>query len=91
MDLKLIDKKDIRELNKKLTEIKKDNELINEQWLSSEEAAEFLKVSKKTLQRYRDAGKLAYSKDGRTIRYKKLDLIKYLNRNYFSIENIKNK
>ena len=91
MDLKLIDKKDIRELNKKLTEIKKDNELINEQWLSSEEAAEFLKASKKTLQRYRDAGKLAYSKDGRTIRYKKLDLINYLNRNYFSIENIKNK
>jgi len=47
MDLKLIDKKDIRELSKKLTEIKKDNELINEQWLSSEEAAAFLKVSKK--------------------------------------------
>jgi excisionase family DNA binding protein len=91
MDLKLIDKKDIRELSKKLTEIKKDNELINEQWLSSEEAAAFLKVSKKSLQRYRNAGKLAYSKDGRTIRYKKTDLIKYLNNHYFSIENIKNK
>ena len=91
MDLKLIDKKDIRELNKKLTEIRNDNQMIKEKWLSSEEAAEFLKVSKKTLQRYRDAGKLAYSKDGRSIRYKKSDLIKYLNKFYFSIENIKNK
>ena len=91
MDLKLIDKKDIRELNKKLTEIRNDNQMIKEKWLSSEEAAEFLKVSKKTLQRYRDAGKLAYSKDGRSIRYKKSDLIKYLNKFYFSIENIKNR
>ena len=91
MDLKLIDKKDIRALNKKLVEIKKDNELIKEQWLNSEEAADFLKVSKKTLQRYRNAGKLPYSKDSRIIRYKKSDLIKYLNKHYFSVDNIKKK
>ncbi len=90
MDLKLIDKKDIRELNKKLSEIKKENAEINEKWYSSEEAAEFLKVSKKSLKRYRDAGKLAYSKDGRSIRYKKSDLVKYLNKFYFSVDNFEN-
>ncbi len=91
MDLKLIDKKDIRELNKKLSEIKKENAELLDVWMNSEEAAGFLKVSKKTLQRYRDAGKLAYSKDGRSIRYKKSDLIKYLNKHYFSLENLDKK
>ena len=91
MDLKLIDKKDIRELNKKLTEIQKDNKLLKEEWMSGEEACEFLNVSKKSLQRYRDAGKLAYSRAGRAVRYKKSDILNFLNKNYFSTDNIKNK
>lgn len=91
MDLKLIDKKDIRDLKQKLEKISKDNEELKEEWLSTEEAAEFLKVGKKSLQRYRNAGKLAYSKDGKTIRYRKSDLVKYLNKYYFSIDEISKK
>ncbi len=91
MDLKLIDKKDIKELNRKLNEIKKENAELLDVWMTTEEACEYLKVGKKSLKRYRDTGKLAYSKDGKYIHYKKSDLIKYLNNHYFSTENIKNK
>lgn len=60
---------------------------LQEEWLSSDETADFLKVSKKTLKRYRDLGKLPFSKDARKIRYKKSDIIKYLNSFYHTIEN----
>jgi len=91
MDLQLIKTKDIKELKQQLEEFKKDHLEILDKWLNTDEASAFLKVGKKTLQRYRDAGKLAYSKDGKSIWYKKSDLIKFLNRNYFSIDNIENK
>jgi len=66
------------------------NKNLQEEWLSSEEAAEFLKVSKRTLKRYRDLGKLPFSKDVRKIRYKKSDIIKYLN-NYYQTTEINKK
>lgn len=88
MDLKLIKSKDIKELKKELQNIRNDNAEINDVWLNTEETAKFLNVSTKTLKRYRDKGKLAYSKDGRKIRYKKSDLIKYLNKYYFSANEI---
>jgi excisionase family DNA binding protein len=68
-------------MNDKIT-----NESLQEEWLSSDEAAEFLKVSKKTLKRYRDSGKLPFSKDARKIRYKKSDIVKYLNKYYQTTE-----
>ena len=68
-------------MNKEIT-----NPNLQEEWLSSDETAEFLKVSKKTLKRYRDSGKLPFSKDARKIRYKKSDIIKYLNKHYQTIE-----
>ena len=84
MDLKLIKTKDIKELKKSLESLNKENAELHDEWLSTDEAASFLKIHKKTLLRYREAGKLAYSKDGRKIRYKKSDIIKYLNNNYHS-------
>ena len=86
MDLKLIKTKDIKELKKAIESLSKENAELQEEWLSTDEAADFLGVNKKSLERYRNAGKLAYSKDGRKIRYKKSDIIKYLNRNYFSVD-----
>jgi len=92
MDLKLIKSKDIKALQKELQELKKDNAEIKEEWFNTKQAAEYLKVCSKTLENYRVAGKLAFSKDGRMIRYKKSDLIKYLEGKYFSIDEInKNK
>jgi excisionase family DNA binding protein len=75
----------ILDMNDKIT-----SDYLHEEWLSSDEAAEFLKVSKKTLKRYRDSGKLPFSKDARKIRYKKSDIIKYLN-NYYQTTEINNK
>ena len=73
--------------------VKMENEIKNadfqEEWLSTDETAQFLKVSKKTLKRYRDLGKLPFSKDARKIRYKKSDIIKYLN-NYYRTNEVSN-
>ena len=73
--------------------IKMENEIKNadfqEEWLSTDETAQFLMVSKKTLKRYRDLGKLPFSKDARKIRFKKSDIVKYLN-NYYRITEVDN-
>jgi len=70
-----------------------ENEIKNadfqEEWLSTDETAQFLMVSKKTLKRYRDQGKLPFSKDTRKIRFKKSDIVKYLN-NYYRITEVDN-
>ncbi len=86
MELKLVKAKDINELKTEIKKMNKVNEELQDVWFSTKEAAAFLKVNKKTLKRYRDCGKLPYSKDGRKIRYKKSDIIKYLNKHYFSLE-----
>lgn len=88
MDLKLVKAKDINDLKKEIKEIQKTNMELQDEWLSTEETIKFLKVSKKTLLRYRKTGKIPYSKDGRKVRYKKSDLIKYLKNHYFSLENL---
>ena len=90
MELKLVKAKDLNELKMEIREMNKTNVELQEVWFSTKEAAEFLKVNKKTLKRYRDCGKLPYSKDSRKIRYKKSDIIKYLNKHYFSLENMYN-
>lgn len=47
-------------------------------WLSNREAQEFLDLSKPTMQRYRDSGKLPYSKLGGNIYYRREDLLRVL-------------
>ena len=44
-------------------------------------AAEFLKVSTRTLQRLRDTGRIRYYQDSRVIRYFKEDLMEYVTQN----------
>ena len=88
MDLKLIKTKDIKDLKKQIEEMGKVNSDFQEQWLSSQQASEYLGVSVRTLLRIRSRGELPYSKVGQRARYKKSDLIKYLNRNYFSVYEI---
>jgi len=51
-------------------------------WLSNAEASEFLGVTARTLQNYRDNGTLSYSKIGSKIYYKLSDLEDLLNSNY---------
>lgn len=56
-----------------------------EQWLDNEEACEFLKVSKRTLQNYRDNFILPYSQIGRKVYYKTSDLQTLLEKNYITL------
>jgi len=51
-------------------------------WLTQEETKEVLCVSSRTLQNYRDKGAISFSKVGRKIRYKKVDVESLLQKHY---------
>lgn len=52
-------------------------------WLDNKEACEYLKVSSRQMQNYRDAGLVSFSKHGkRKIKYLKSDLDAYLKSKY---------
>jgi len=51
-------------------------------WLSNSEACEFLGVTARTLQNYRDNGTISYSKVGSKIYYKLSDLEDHLDTHY---------
>lgn len=51
-------------------------------WLTNEEVSKLLKVSKRTLQNYRDEGKLGFSQIGAKIFYSSVDIDKFMNDNY---------
>ena len=42
---------------------------VKKDWLSTEEVMEMLNVSRRTVQNYRDEGKIPYTQDGRKILY----------------------
>lgn len=58
------------------------NEKQNNDWLTQEETKEVLRVSSRTLQNYRDKGAISFSKVGRKIRYKKVDVESLLQKHY---------
>lgn len=51
--------------------------------LSNKELPELLKVSSRTIQKWRDEGKIGYSKIGREIFYRMSDILLMLDSNYF--------
>ncbi|HOW25114.1 MAG TPA: helix-turn-helix domain-containing protein [Bacteroidales bacterium] len=51
-------------------------------WLDNDEASQLLRVSKRTLQNYREKGTLSFSKFGNKIYYKAADIEKHLNKHY---------
>lgn len=84
---KIIDKLDVivAELNKH-----RDVNPISERWLTNKQVSELLDVSPRTLQRYRDEGRIAFSQIGATIRYKASDVENFLRLNYNPVFNEKN-
>jgi excisionase family DNA binding protein len=58
-------------------------------WLTPDEACSLLKVSKRTLQTYRDKGLLNFSKVQGRVFIKVSDIEKMLERNYFNSEDQK--
>jgi hypothetical protein len=55
---------------------------IEEEWLGQAEIMRVLKVSKRTLQNYRDHGRLPFAKKGSKIYYRRHDIDVFLNRGY---------
>lgn len=58
---------------------------LGDQWIDNEEACTILKVTKRTLQNYRDNFILPYSQIGRKVYYKASDVQALLEKNYISL------
>ena len=88
MDVKIIPNEEfkqlvniIEELDKKIDKLNKQNPL-EDSWLDIQEVCAILKISKRTLQSYRDNGILSFSQHGTKIYFKASDIQKYLEDNY---------
>lgn len=60
---------------------------LSERWLDNQDIMLLLKISKRTLQAYRDDRKIPFSQVGNKIYYKASDVEKFLKKNYNKIEN----
>lgn len=73
----------MQSLDDKFTELKHEAETpLSEKWLDNQDVMLLLKVSKRTLQSYRDENKIPFSQIGNKIYYKALDIEKFLKKNY---------
>ena len=77
-----------RKLNEKINNIDRKLDLkqginpLTETWLDIQETCVLLKVSKRTLQNYRDNGILPFSQIGGKIYFKASDIEEHLNKHY---------
>lgn len=55
---------------------------LSERWLDNQDILLLLKISKRTLQSYRDERKIPYTQIGAKIYYKASDVDKFLKKNY---------
>jgi excisionase family DNA binding protein len=55
---------------------------LNERWLDIQETCQLLKISKRTLQAYRDNGILSFSQIGGKIYFKVADIEEHLKKHY---------
>lgn len=79
----LLDK--IEEINKKL-ETQKNKSKLKDDWLDIQETCDLLKVSKRTLQYYRQRGLIPYSQVNGKYFFKLTDIQKTLEKNYQNIK-----
>lgn len=84
----IVDAKDIEQIKSSIESLcKKVDQLIYERlehsdtYLTSEEAAKLLKISRRTLYQWRKAGALRYSQIGRKVFFKNEDVQKLIDRN----------
>ncbi len=82
----IIDK--LQGLEEKFIKMKMDAETpLSERWLDNQDVMLLLKISKRTLQSYRDERKVPFSQVGNKIYYKASDIEKFLKKNYQKINN----
>jgi excisionase family DNA binding protein len=61
---------------------------LHEQWINTEEAAQFLGVTTRTIANYRFRGLIPFAQVGRVIRYRKEDLNQFLMDHYVGLSNM---
>lgn len=61
---------------------------LSERWLDNQDVMLLLKISKRTLQGYRDGRKIPFSQVGNKIYYKASDVDKFLKKNYQKFNNL---
>jgi hypothetical protein len=76
--------KDIKEIKDTLGQLKEKS--IENEWLDNQDVCQILKISKRTLQSYRDNGVLPYSQFGNKIYYRASDIKKHLEDNYHNFK-----
>lgn len=62
-------------------ELPKYQDSFRKDWLSTEEVMEMLNVSRRTVQNYRDEGKISYTQHGRKILYPREGIEEFLRKN----------
>lgn len=60
----------------------KDTTPLSDVWMDNQDVCELLHISKRTLQHYRDTGKLPFSQIGAKIYYKACDVDSFLESHY---------
>jgi len=80
VDLKSLIKDAIKEVNSENTPNNFQNE-IQEDYLNQREAAKFLRISYPTIIRWKKEKKIPYYQEGRTILFKKSELLNALRKN----------
>ena len=88
MEVMTIESKAFQQLLEQLNQIKAGIESRQKKaspddpWLDNNEVCKWLKVSKRTLQNYRDNGELSFSQVGAKILYRTSDVEDFLKRHY---------
>lgn len=72
---------EIKEIKSQLESWRKQSPLVDP-WLDNNDVVQLLKVSKRTLQTYRDQGDLSFSQTGAKIYYLASDIDRFLKRHY---------
>ena len=93
MELIITSKSDLRDLIgdsvtdaiTTINSVRPPNETTPKSWMTNREAQAFYSLSKSTLQRYRNYGKLPFSKIGGRVYYRRSDIVKLLEENLRSI------
>ena len=76
----------LKSLEDRFTELKdKSENPLKEKWLDNQEMMQLLKISKRTLQYYRDDKIIPFSQVGSKIYYKASDIEKFLKQNYIKV------
>lgn len=63
----------------------KDTTPLSDVWMDNQDVCALLHISKRTLQHYRDSGKLPFSQVGAKIYYKATDVDKFLEESYTGV------